>query len=177
MAHPPGYQPTIEQGPEGLTVTMRTPAAGCLLGFLGAWFVGWSLGGASAFRAVADADSLLNPFTLFMLVWLAGWALGEVAVGYFILFTAFGQETIIIDGQTLGRYAEIFGWRLGKRYPLQECTNLRAAGHDAKDERTFIAFDHAGSTVHMGTGLNETEAARIADAITDFEPRLRPLNR
>lgn len=177
MSNAPGYRPSIEQGPEGLVVAMQAPRSGCLLGFLGVWFVGWTFGGLSAIRAVAGADSLLHPVTLFMLVWLAGWLLGELAVGYFILFMAFGTEKIVVDGQTIGRYAEIFGWRLGKRYSLEDATNLRAAGHGDDDSRTFIAFDHAGTTVYMGTGLNETEAVRIAEAITAFEARLRPLAR
>lgn len=156
---------------------MQAPRSGCVLGFLSVWFVGWTFGGISAIRALAGLDSLLHPISLFMLAWLAGWVLGEVAVGYFIVFMAFGSEKIVVDGQTIARYAEIFGWRLGKRYSLQDATNLRPSGHGDDDARTFIAFDHSGSTVYVGTGLNETEAERIANAIIDFEPRLRPLAR
>jgi len=166
--------PVIEQGPAGLSVTMNAPRSGCVVAFLGVWFVGWTFGGISAMRSLFSAGSLLNPASLFLLVWLCGWAFGEVFAALAIAFMLNGREVVTLDGLKLSQRAEVFGWGLTRRHDLAHATNLRPVSGDSSSARDLIAFDYAGKTVRMGTGLNETEARRVCEAIWRFEPRLDP---
>ncbi|TLM87868.1 MAG: hypothetical protein FDZ75_06945, partial [Actinobacteria bacterium] len=81
----------IEDTPEGLRVTMRPPKnGGCLVAFLTVWLIGWTYGGLSAMRALADSLSPFNLTAIFLLVWLAGWLAGEVFAVAAIAFSIGG---------------------------------------------------------------------------------------
>jgi len=166
--------PVIEQGPDGLSVKMRAPRAVPLVIFFGVWLVGWTYGGIEAMRALWSGGSLLNPVSLFLLVWLAGWLIGEVAVGFAAAFFLDGAEIVFLDGEKLSQRAEVFGWGWTRRFDLAHATNLRPVAGESGSARDLIAFDYAGKTMRLGTGLNETEALRVSDALVRHEPRLDP---
>jgi len=166
--------PVIEHGPEGLSVKMRAPRAGCLVAFLGVWLVGWTFGGVAAMRSLFSAGDPLNPLSLFLLLWLCGWMVGEVFVALAIAFMLDGQEVVLLDAAKLTQRAEVFGWGFSRRYDLAHATNLRPVATESGSARDLLAFDYAGSTVRFGTGLNETEAQRVCDSILSYEPRLHP---
>lgn len=166
--------PHIERTAEGLRVTMRAPRSGCLIAFLGVWLAGWTFGGIEAMGALFSASSLLNVVSLFLLLWLAGWIVGEVAVAVFLAFLLNGAEIVTVDGEALSQRAEAFGYGYTRRWPLEHVTNLRPVSSEGGTPRDLIAFDFAGSTVRFGSGLNETDARRVAEAIWEHLPQLRP---
>ncbi len=166
--------PEIEEEAHALSVTMRAPRSGCLVAFLGVWLVGWTFGGLGAFKSLLSVGSLLNPLSLFLLVWLAGWVAGEVFAGIAVAFMLDGREIVSLDGEKLSQRAEAFGWGMTRRYDLAHATNLRPLAGDSGSAKDLLAFDYAGKTVRMGTGLNETEAQRVCEALVRHEPRLDP---
>jgi len=167
--------PVIEDTPDGLRVSMRAPRAGCLVAFLTVWFIGWTYGGIEAIRALFSAESLFNPLSLFLLLWLAGWLAGELFVAALLAFMIDGQEVLEVDGEELRLRAEAFGRAWTRRYALTEASNLRPVSSD-EGSRTFLAFDFRGKTVRFGTDLNETATLLIAQTVWDRAPSLRPLS-
>jgi hypothetical protein len=166
--------PEIEPTAEGLRVSMRAPRSGCLITFLGVWLAGWTFGGIEAMRAVSSTDSLLNVASLFLLFWLAGWIVGELAVAAFLAFLINGAEIITANAEAISQRAEAFGYGYTRRWALEHVTNLRPVASEGGTPRDLIAFDFAGSTVRFGSGLNETDARRVAEAIWEHLPQLRP---
>lgn len=163
---------------------MSAPRSGCLLVFLGVWFIGWTFGGISAIQGIMSVGDPLNPVSLFLLFWLVGWLAGEVAVGAIIAFFLDGREVLILDTEKLTRRAEAFNWGLSHRYEVAHVKNLRPVSSDGDGgiadatedgpPREFLAFEYAGKTVRVGTNLRAEEAQQIADAMWRYDSRLAP---
>jgi len=165
--------PIIEQAPGGLVVTMRAPRAGCLTAFLAVWFAGWTAGGIAAVVALFSAASRLSPATLSILIWLALWTVAELFVVALLAFMINGKEMLEVDHSELRLRVSALGRSWTRRYPLAEVSHLRPVASDSGPP-TFLAFDRAGKTVRFGTDLNSPDTLRIAEAVWDRVPHLRP---
>lgn len=166
------HTPDIVDTEAGLRISMRAPrAAGCLIAFFAVWTTGWTFGGFSAISALLRFDGpWWNPLRLFLLLWLAGWAVGEVLGVWMLLFFMAGKEILTFDGTTMTRRVEAFGRGLDFRYTMAEMSRFRPMGEDGKQD--FVGFEYRGKSVRMGTNLDETAAADIAELVGKRYPHL-----
>jgi hypothetical protein len=116
----------------GLRILIPSKRSGAVL-FLLIWICFWTVGGATAIR------SLRQHFNFFLCSWLMGWALGELAVSYAILYMLAGREVILANSETLTCRTEIFGLGVGlaRSYLVREMRNFRfqPAVGSARDAR------------------------------------------
>jgi hypothetical protein len=130
--------------------------------FFAVWLSFWTVAGISA------AHSLQRHFSLFLCFWLVGWASGELAVTYVILYAIAGREVIVANSETLTCRTEIFGFGLAKSYLVREMRNLRfqpESGVGKGRRASRIAFDYGAKTVTFGADLDEAEAAELIGRI------------
>jgi len=181
-AHDPGigrpamatYTPTtIEDTPVSLRVVMPVPRVGCVAVFLTVWLMGWFAGEVSAIAGLLRVGSLLNPAAWFLVIWLLGWSVGGVFAGGMLAMMLGGREILTFTAEEVDRRAEAFGRGLNWRYPMSEVTNVRQTS-DTNGVKDFISFDCQGKTIRFGTGLNETEAGRVCEAVWARYPQLMP---
>lgn len=165
--------PSIEETPGSLRIVMAVERVGCVAIFLGVWLVGWVAGEFSAISALLRFDSLLNPGALFLVVWLTGWTAGGVAAAAILAMVLDGREIVTITPEEIDRRAEAFGRGLNWKYSMADVTNLRPT-QDSEGKKESISFDYHGKTIRFGTGLNETEAERVAESIWRRFPQLMP---
>lgn len=164
----------ISESPEGVRVVMAVPRPGCVVAFLGAWLLGWLAGEIVAVRSVLGALSNLDISTLFLVAWLVGWTIAGVAFGGLFLLMLDGREIVTVDGEALHRRVEAFGRGLTWDYTLADVGDLRPTANDPGQPREFVSFEYKARTVRFGSGLNETQARQVAEAIWRRFPRLRP---
>ena len=164
---------TIEDTAEELRIVMRAERAGCVAVFLGVWLMGWLFGEVSALQSLFRFETLLNPASLFLLVWLAGWTVGGVVAGGIFAMMLDGREIVTFTEQEIDRRAEAFGRGFNWRFAMPDVTNVRQTSSDG-GVKDFVSFDYRGKTVRFGTGLNETEAERIVEAVWRRFPQLMP---
>ncbi len=167
----PARATTIEETPEALRVIMPAPRVGCVAVFLSVWMMGWLVGEVSALGALFRMGSLLNPASLFLVVWLLGWTAGGLVAASILVFMLDGAEVVTFSEAEIRRRAEAFGRGFDWVYPMAEAKNLRPTG-DENGVKSFVSFDHNGKTIRFGTGLNETEAERVVEAVWSRFPQL-----
>jgi hypothetical protein len=164
---------SIEQTPAGLRIVMPVPRVIFAMIFLGVWLTGWAAGELSAIWALTRLDTLLNPASLFLLVWLTGWTCGGAFAIVSLSMMLDGREIVTFSPVRVVRRVEAFRWGLDWPYAMDSVTNLRQTG-DSSGVKSFISFDASGKTVRFGTGLNETTAEQIAEAVWAQYPQLMP---
>jgi hypothetical protein len=152
---------TVSEEVEGLRICIPAKWSWALI-FPAAWLCAWTVGG------VAAGLSLLRHFSFFICVWMIGWAVGELMVGYIVLYAIGGREVILVNSESLTSTTQIFGVGRSKSYRVGEMSNLRfqpevIAGRTRLPSR--IAFDYGGKVYGFGAGIDEAEAAQIISRI------------
>jgi hypothetical protein len=160
---------SIEPTPDGLTVVMPAPRAGCAVAFLGTWLAGWLVGELSALRALAAEAAHLTPASAFVGFWLLGWTLAGAATAAVLAFVLDGAEVLTLAPDALVRRAEAFGRGLTWRYELGRVRDLRTEA-SGTGEKTFIGFEYDDRHVRLGTGLTEYDARAIVEAFAERVP-------
>jgi hypothetical protein len=163
---------TVEQGPDGIIVTIpiRRPIGQVL--FLIIWLAVWAwvefnfrrLSGVSPHQAAAHPD--------YLLFFTGAWTLGGAYAFLSILWALFGRERLAFSAgrfrleQTLlgfGRRREFNlrqaeGWRATPERSGTRSVNFSALGYG---DLGTITFDYGAETVRCGEGLDEAEARSL----------------
>ncbi|MFN8207288.1 MAG: hypothetical protein U0T82_07755 [Bacteroidales bacterium] len=148
--------------------------------FSAAWMGGWFMGESFAINEVA---SLNNAGTdAFLLFWLVGWTIGGIFVFTFLLYSLFGQETIVIERDVFSVSKGILDLGLIKKnYDVRSIKNLELNPDpggmntlfgEKKNAGEFwgltggkIRFDYGMKTVKLGVGIDEAEARYMIEEI------------
>ena len=146
---------------EGLRVSIPGKWRWALL-FPTAWLCAWTAGGIGA------GLSLVRHFSFFVCFWLVGWAVGEIVVGYLVLYAIGGREIILFNSETATCRTQVFGFGLTRSYRISEMRNLRFQP-DASSGKTRIpsriAFDYGDRVFGFGAGIDESEAFEVINRI------------
>ena len=153
--------------------------------FLPFWLFFWTIGGISAFATMLSSETP-GGVDLFMLVWLCGWALGEVAAATIILWMLRGREVVTVDRDTLIVRREVFGMGPTQEFDTAHVLNLRASplplGMGAHGPSPLallrqglgtIAFDYGAKTYRFGISVEEAEARILIRQIEGKVPLAR----
>jgi hypothetical protein len=156
------------------------------------FFLAWSFGGIIGMPNLLSGKVYeLNPsispifLTLFLLVWLTGWALAEMYIIYVIARMYFGKEVVEITENSFTVHQQVFGFSNEQIYSLSDLWNLRTT---AKEPTTpfknqykpwngqgdhTLAFDYHLGTVRFGAGISETKAAKILEIVQGKFPKYK----
>jgi hypothetical protein len=161
LAEPIGSNATVSEEFDGLRIVIPGCWHGGLV-FLSFWLCAWTFAGYQAWR------SLFHHFSLFLCIWLIGWACGELWACFAVLYGLGGKQIIVANAETLTCRTEIFGVGRTRSYRALEMTNLcfqptRGRGRSKRPSR--IAFDYGSKTVGFGGGLVEADALELISRI------------
>jgi len=144
-----------------LQISMPPKRSWVILFFV-VWLTFWTYAGIQA------GHSLINHFSLFLSVWMIGWAVGELFVSYTILYAVGGREIILANSETLTRRITLFGLGWSKSYLVHEMRDLRfqpETGGGRSRRASRIAFDYGAKTISFGQEVEEAEAAELISRI------------
>jgi hypothetical protein len=161
LVQPFASRSTVSEEVEGLRICIPAKWSWALL-FPAAWLCAWTVGG------VAAGLSLFRHFSFFVCIWMVGWAVGELMVGYIVLYAIGGRELILVNSETITCTTQIFGLGRAKSYRVGEMRNLRfqpevSVGKSRIASR--IAFDYGAKTAGFGAGIDEAEAPDLISRI------------
>ena len=129
--------------------------------------INWAVRGINVINNT-DYTPDLRGFLLFI-----GWAYISAATFHSILWTLFGHETIIINGQNILTHRwEILGIKEVKNYKMALVRDLRVAQVPTKRHRhsiytqrlqryRVVAFSYGNKIIRIGDNLDEVEAKQI----------------
>lgn len=180
--------------PGGIRFAVPVRCNWLALVFTCAWLGGWAYGELTMLDGLHRGDSPA-PFAI---AWLVGWtAVGAFAL-WTVAWGLAGREVLTVAGRTLSVRREALGIGLARRYDAARVRNLRVSRSAAADssvegpdvppwrgprreEATHarggrggagpIAFDYAGRTVRVGSGVEEAEAQLIVAALRERLPQ------
>jgi hypothetical protein len=146
--------------------------------FLPVWLAFWTVGGLVAVNWMIHP----GPDTprSFVLLWLIGWALGEIWAAYQFLWTAFGKEIVKVREGALSIKRDILGYGRIRSYPIGTVANLRASGFFPSDSywSNYLAqmklaggtvgFESRGRTERFGIQLKEEEARQVVQELSPY---------
>lgn len=125
---------------------------------------------------------------LFMVLWLVGWAFGELFVPYAWLWNAFGKEVVTVRVGTLVLKRDILGFGRSRVFPVSEISHLRASGLFGSFllgwagglnywglSGGVIVFESGGKTHRFGIHLEEDEARQVVAELVRYLPTFPPL--
>ena len=151
---------------QGITISVPTPKNLGLMGFLGIWLTGWSIGGFVAIQAFL-AGIIGGSWNWFIFVWLCGWFLGEVTVIRKLGSMLFGKEHIRIvhDQLKIGHY--ILG--IGKTYTfdIDAISDLRLVPANSVTQEK-LWFTYRSKTMMCCRDVDRAEAATLLQYLTDI---------
>jgi hypothetical protein len=160
----------VEEGAQGLKVTIRPRSQWSLRALLTIWMVGW-LGGE-----LVALYSLFQGASTGRLAWLALWTVAGAVVATVIAWNVYGCEVVDIKGRELELHRLLALADLTQRYDLALVNGLRLdPGHDVFDDHELavppyprgwtrhgaLAFDYGAKVVRFGQGLDETDARAL----------------
>ncbi len=130
--------------------------------FFVVWLTFWTYAG------IQSGHTLINHFSLFLCVWMLGWACGELWASYAILYAVGGREIILANSETLTRTTKLFGVGWSKSFSVREMRDLRfqpEAGSGKGRRASRIAFDYGARTITFAHDIEEAEAAELINRI------------
>jgi hypothetical protein len=167
---------------DGISLLIKIPSKMNLfiIFFLAAWMGGWFMGEKSAINELLSSDNIgANGFMIF---WLVGWTIGGLFAITILLWSLFGQETLLIGGGVFSISKGILDISLLKKtYDLNNIKNLELNPEPTGFDNFFgqkkkigdfwgitggkIRFDYGMKTIKLGIGIDEAEARYLIDEI------------
>jgi hypothetical protein len=165
---PAAMRSRIEDGPEGLCVTIPVRKNWPMVVFAPIWLVGW------VFGEFATPHSFVTggPAGAFPVVWLAFWTLGGLSVFTGWLWQVAGQERVVAGPGTFSHRYQLLGRGWTREYDPTQMKELRVSVERANPVVASsglrqwgigggnIAFDYGAKTVRFGS-VDEAEAGQI----------------
>jgi hypothetical protein len=167
---------------DGIKLSIKIPSVKnwFVIVFLTAWMGGWFMGESSATNEMLSADNAGIDF--FMAFWLIGWTVGGLFALVVLLWSLFGQETVIIESGVFIVSRGVLNIGIFKKgYDLNSIKNLElnpeSTGLDSffgqkKKTGDFfgftggkLRFDYGLKTIRFGTGIDEAEARQLIEEI------------
>src|SRR6266566_4505490 len=173
---------TVQDGPDGLQITIPGARRRFVSIFLLAWLGGWLFGERTAPRELMTGTG--SEGRGFLAFWLVAWTLGGLAVTYLILWTSLGRERLILRPDALVLRREVLGIGRSREYDIRYIKDLRmaqpAGAFDYRHSLQFwglgggrIAFDYGAKTVYFAPAIDEAEAKLLVDQLRTRHPLLR----
>ena len=184
MTHEPLALPRFTVSMAGGTPEITIPAKKdwSLLALLGFWLCGWTVGGILAFDNLRSGAGQSGQFWP-MLLWLGIWLIGEVLMGYCIVWFLTGAEIARIRGSNLELVHRILGYERKRSFRGLDIRNLSAREPDSNVRRKTLAtplgspshtscvkFDYGARTVYFAMGLDEAEGRQIVEQLKRHLP-------
>jgi hypothetical protein len=135
--------------------------------FLIPWMAGWTWGGMEAYKAFAKTGNS------FLTLWLLMWAVGEIIVGWCIVWSFLGRVVLTLDPANLNLDYLLAGFHIFTReFPTNEMKNLRyrARGRGRSQNMSSIAFEYFGKTCCFAAAITDSEAIALIDKMLDVYP-------
>ena len=110
----------------------------------------------SPLRELQAGRSLINHLSLFLCVWMIGWAFGELSASYTLLYAVGGREVIVANPVTVTRRTKLFGLSWSKTYLVREMRDLRfqpEVGSGKSRRASRIAFDYGAKTISFALDI------------------------
>jgi hypothetical protein len=174
MSPPAAPRPRVtvlDDGPRLVLRFHRPRGPRLVLGlFLGSWAVGWAGAGAglvAMLRAAGEQRAAATSAGMGAVLWL----LGAAFVAWAFFRAVLSAEVVEVDGPALTVRHVAGPLRPGTAYELARIRNLRLEPGAAR--RTSFAFEHGGSTVRFGSGLDGPEAEAVLAALSARLPAPR----
>ncbi len=176
--------PLTEYGPNQLVFVIPSHRSWLFTLLIGFFLVLWTCGEYAALHIVVTGLlDLRHPLvTIFMLLWLAGWTIGGVALIYSWLWNVGGREIVTITQDYLRIGTRIPGFCRTKEFPLSDIRSLRLSPKPTSsqqyDNRLLgteggaLLFDYGPDTVQFGMGLGGADAKQMLEAISKQYPRI-----
>ena len=177
MLASPSGRVTI-QHEAGATVIAIRAARDWSLFFIAFWLVGWA---TLPFKFVlatvhAAARGLAHPTSvqLFPILWSIGWLFGVLFATSRLLWALGGREILTLSPTELRLASTLFGATLRHRETsTPEIRNLRfvpSARRGRGNTPSKIAFEDPRGTVSFGSGLNDSGAIAVIEAMLAVYP-------
>lgn len=143
-----------------------------------AWLGGWALGEVGGIELLLryPARQPSQPLVMvFLVCWLILWTAAGAYVSYAWVWTAFGSESVRLDGMVLSISRQPIAIPPRREFDWQQIRHLRVERSHGRrwdlmrtpfDGR--IAFDYGARTYRFGQGVDEAEAAML---IRELESR------
>ena len=167
---------------DGLRLLIKIPSKKnwFIILFLAVWMFGWFMGETSAINEILSSDNYFG--NSFMMIWLIGWTLGGLFAITILLWSLFGQETILIERGILSISKGIMDIAIIKKnYDLNSIKNLELNPEPSGMHNFFgqkknigdfwgltggkLRFDYGMKTIKLGLGIDEAEARHLIDEI------------
>ena len=176
----PQMRSVISDGTGGLQIIIPAKRNVFLLGFLGFWLIGWTIGEIAVFAKLAGAvinGEFSAPEHLFLFAWLGLWTVGGGFALYTWLWMMRGRERVNLGPGNLSIRREVFGFGRVREYDIQHVTNLRVAPapfnpFDPAAGLQFwglgggiVAFDYGAKTFRFGASIDEAEGRTIVERL------------
>ena len=165
----PADRATIAESGDALEVSIPVKKDWVQTLFHTVWMIVWVWGGTRAIPRLWSGDDLHGD-RIFLMAWLAFWAICIVFGAATWLWSVAGVERIRIRSDAVTIRREVFGIGTSREYDASRVGKLRLAddfrkGSDqlqaASRKGGKIAFDYEETTVQFGLRLDRGEAARI----------------
>lgn len=172
---------SVEDTGRGLEIVIPAQRRWFTLLFLSFWLLFWTFGGITTMVQLFAPDTPLG-VDLFMLVWLCGWAAGEVVVATIILWMLRGREMVTLTPRMLSVRREVFGIGPTHEFDVAHISDFRASpipfgasssgGPLSLLRQGFgtIAFDYGAKTYRFGISMEEAEARLLIKRIEEKVP-------
>lgn len=170
---------SVATGPQGETLSIPAPRNPFIMAFLSVWLALWTVGGASA---LASFTATHRPFLAF---WLVAWALGWAYAAAILGWMAFGREVLEVRDGNLVLARHVGGFVRRKAFlggAIRQIGVERAALVAWWMQRGQLPFGSQAGSVgftygerrqKFGAGLDEAEAAAVADWLLQRFPDAR----
>lgn len=174
---PPAMSSRVEELGDRLVVNFRPAYSKFGLAFPVVWLVFWTFGGIAAIGALLDEPNWGG--RAFLLLWLCGWAVGEVLIPAMIVWQLFGREQLIVSPQAIEFRRSVGRFSLAKRYPAPLVGHVAAVpvptDEDEPDTDKFcLQISYRGEKVRIGAAFDKREAEELARLVDDrVHPRPR----
>jgi hypothetical protein len=169
----PSGRVAVQQESSGTNISIRAARDWTLL-FLAVWLAMWAI---LPFKIVLAAmRSLAHPesIQLFGLLWSVGWVFGICFALSRIAWGLGGRDSLTLTVTELRLTSTVFGIPIRRRNdPNDEVRNLRfmpsyRSGRSYTPSR--IAFEDARGTVKFASGLDDSEALAVIEAMLTIYP-------
>lgn len=158
----------------GLKVVIPSKKKVFTIFFVPIWLGFWVFGEIMVFTSLFTQDHEIGQ-RIVMTVWLVFWQLGGIWAAYTLLWTLFGRETFVIDGQKLTVMRTIFGLGQKKNYDLSHIKRMRVLEESSETSwfggqmqvwgmhSGMIGFDYGAKTFRIARAVDAAEAHQIIE--------------
>ncbi len=169
----PSERVTVQQDRNGTSISIRAARDWTLL-FLAVWLAMWAILPLkivlAAIRSLAHPESI----QLFGLLWSVGWVFGICFALSRIAWGLGGRDSLILSATELRLSCTVFGISIRRRNASTgEVRNLRFMP-SYRSGRSYtpsnIAFEDGRGTVKFASGLDDSEALAVIEAMITVYP-------